>query len=295
MKILITGEKSYVGINLKKWLIQFPDKYTVDFISLRNDNWKEVDFSVYDVLFHAAALVHLKEHLDMESSYMKVNRDLTIELADKAKRSGINHFIFMSTISVYGLSGNVGKELVIDKYTPCNPTTLYGKSKLKAEIELSKLNDENFKVAIMRAPMIYGPNCPGNYARLRKLVKQIPIFPNINNKRSMIFIDNLSEFIRLIIENKDFGLFFPQNKEFVDTTELVKLISKENSKKIYFSRVLAFGIFQLRKQINIVDKVFGNLVIDSNLSNYLNFNYCVADLAKSVVICESKDKEKVLL
>lgn len=294
MRILVTGEKSYVGMNLIKWLSKWHERYDIEFISLRNEKWKRVDFSNYDVLFHTAAMVHVKEHPEMESSYLRVNRDLTIEIAEKAKKSGVKQFIFMSTISVYGLSGKVGKELVIDKYTPCNPTTLYGKSKLEAEIELNKLNDKSFKVAIVRAPMVYGPNCPGNYARLRKLVKSTPVFPDINNKRSMLFIDNLSEFIRLIMDNEDSGLFFPQNKEFVDTAELVKLISKENSKNIYLSRVLALGIVQLRKQINIVDKVFGNLVIDSNLSNYLDFNYCVADLPNSVVICESKLKEKVL-
>lgn len=287
-KILITGEKSYVGTSLKKWLAQWPDKYGVYFISLRNNGWKNKDFSRYDVLFHTVAIVHKKERKGMEDIYYKINRDLTIEVAKKAKKEGVRQFIFMSTMAVYGLDGKIGEDVVITENTPCNPYTFYGKSKLEAESKLRELEDEYFRVAIVRAPMIYGPNCPGNYMRLKKLVMRIPIFPLINNKRSMIFIDNLCEFIRLLIDNQDCGLCFPQNREYINTSELVKLISKENFRNIYFSRILAYGINFFGKRISILNKVFGNLVYDLELSAYKDFEYCVFNLQKSIELCERK-------
>jgi len=284
--ILITGERSYIGTKLKEWLKRWPDKYNIDTISLKNDEWRNKDFSKYDVLFHAAAIVHKKEKPEMEDIYYKVNRDLTIEVAKKAKREGIKQFIFMSTVSVYGLVGKVCGDVVIAGDTPCSPITFYGKSKLEAENELRKLEDERFRIAIIRAPMVYGPDCPGNYTRLKKLVMKSPVFPLINNKRSMIFIDNLSEFIRLIVDNQDYGLFFPQNREYVNTSDLVKLIAKYNSKNIYLSKELAFVVKLFGKRVPIINKVFGNLIFDLGLSSYRNFEYCIADLERSVEACE---------
>lgn len=285
MRVLVTGEKSYVGLNLKKWLSQWNDKYTIEFISLKNEKWKKKDFSNYDVLFHVAALVHKKEQPEMENLYYKINRDLTEELAIKAKREGVKQFIFMSSISVYGLDGLFREKQEINRSTPCCPTSFYGKSKLEAEILLNKINDENFKIVIVRAPMIYGPHCPGNYSRLRKLAFYTPIFPSIFNERSMIFIDNLSEFLRLIIEEQCQGLFFPQNKDYVNTSQLVKLISNENSKKILLSKSLG-GIVKLIGYNKIAKKLFGNLVINQSLSEYKQFSYCIVDLPKSISISE---------
>lgn len=286
MKILITGNTSYAGRSLEKWLLQWPDKYLIDFVSLRHEEWKDTDFSLYDVVFHVAAIVHQKEKTEMEELYYRINRDLTIELANKAKSAGVKQFIFMSTLSVYGLVGMVGKEVMINEDTPCRPNSFYGKSKLEAEQLLEGLQNKDFKVAILRIPMIYGPNCPGNYGQLRRITDKIPVFPRVNNNRSMIFIDNLSEFIRLLIDNQDHGLFFPQNQEYINTSYLVRLIAKEKQKNMYLSKLLSLGINLLAVRIKIINKVFGNLTIDSNLSNYRDYKYCVVDLVESVKRCE---------
>ncbi|MGW8424549.1 NAD-dependent epimerase/dehydratase family protein [Peribacillus simplex] len=285
MNILITGEKSYVGNCLKEWLCKWDGKYKVDSITLKNDCWRDIDFSKYDVLFHVAAVVHKRESPEMEESYYKVNKHLALEVANKAKQSGIKQFIFMSSMSVYGLDGEVGDVLVINKNTPCMPNTLYGKSKLDAELELHKLTDDNFVVTIIRAPMIYGPGCPGNYKKLRKLVLNNMIFPKLSNQRSMIFIDNLTEFIRLIMDNKKNGIFYPQNKEYVDTSVLIKLIAKQNSRKLIFSPVLGVIVKILGKRIKVLKKIYGNLVIDSHLSQS-DFDYCVFTLEESIKMCE---------
>lgn len=286
MKILITGLNSYVGTSFKKWLSKWPDKYQVESISVKGDEWRQTDFSQYDVLFHVAAIVHNKECPEMEDLFYKVNRDLTIDLANKAKKSGIKQFIFMSSISVYGSVGEINNDVILKKDTSCNPVTFYGKSKLAAENELRKLNDEDFKVAIIRAPMVYGPDCPGNYERLRKFMLKVPAFPLVNNQRSMVFIDNLSEFIRLLMDNQEYGLFFPQNQEYVNVSELVQLIAKENSKKVYLSRFMSLGVRLFGKRVSVLKKVFGNLTIDASLSSYNDFKYCVVDFKRSVKLCE---------
>lgn len=289
MKILVVGETSYVGRSLESWLKQWPEEYNLDFVTSRQDEWKKREFSCYDVVFHAAAIVHQRHKTDQgsHSIYSKINRDLPVEVAKRARQAGVRQFIFMSSMSVYGIEGAIGRDIIITKDTPCKPTGLYGTSKLEAENELITLNTEAFHIAIIRAPMIYGPNCPGNYTRLKKLILKTPIFPLIKNQRSLLFIDNLSEFTRLLINSKESGVFFPQNREFVDTYELVSLIAKENSKAIYFSKLFSYLVLMLGN-LNVVKKLFGNLKYDSGLSTYKEFNYCVMDFNASIKISETK-------
>lgn len=287
IKVLITGANSYIGTKFENWVSGY-DKYRVSILDLIDNKWKSHDFSAYDVVFHVAAIVHKREKKEDEYLYYKVNTELTYEVAKKAKKEGVKQFIFMSSISIYGLEGKIGENIVITKDTLCKPNTYYGKSKLNAENELLKLNQKDFMVAIIRAPLIYGPNCLGNYTRLKKLIVRIPLFPMINNQRSMLFIDNLTEFIKLLINNRDFGVFFPQNKEYVDTAKMAKLIAKENGKKLYLSRLLGLIITFLSKRITIINKIFGNLVISSSMSNYDDYNYCVVNFDRSIKICERK-------
>jgi nucleoside-diphosphate-sugar epimerase len=260
--ILITGKNSYIGKSLEKHLSENPDKYNIDFISLRNDEWKNIDFSKYDVLFHVAAVVHKKEKSEMESLFIKVNKDLSVEVATKAKNEGVKQIIFISTMSVYGTDGEIGEEVVIGPATATNPTTYYGESKLAAEIELNKLNDDKFKVLVLRPPMIYGPNCTGNYARLEKFALKSPIFPMIDNKRSMLGIDKLCEYVKGYIDEGRCGLSLPQDDLYVNTSLLVKKIAEENGRRVHLSKMLGFMVKLVGKRVNILKKIFGNLVYE---------------------------------
>jgi UDP-glucose 4-epimerase len=288
VNVLVTGEKGYIGLNIGNYLSTFKGKYSVSYLSLRNDDWKNDDLSKYQVIIHAAAIVHKNEEERNEHLYFKVNRDLTVELATQAKKSGVKQFIFMSTISVYGIDGQVGDDTIINNDTPCLPKTHYGKSKYEAEIALRKLESENYVVSIIRPPMVYGPNCPGNYTRLRNLLRIIPIFPKIDNRRSMIYINNLSEFIRLILDEQISGIFHPQNKEYVHTIKMAELIRKYNSKKIWFLYVPAYLIRKLGKDNKALVKLFGNLTIDKSLSDIRNLNYCIIGFEESIKRTESK-------
>ncbi|MCM3124173.1 MULTISPECIES: NAD-dependent epimerase/dehydratase family protein [unclassified Mesobacillus] len=264
-KILITGTNSYVGTKLLKWFGKFPNKYLAETINLRNELWKEKNFSEYDAIIHTVGIAHIKETKFNEGHYFKINRDLSYSVALKAKNDGVNQFIFLSSMSVYGKEAGIINEQSIPK-----PTNNYGKSKLQAEKLIQSLSTDNFKVAIVRPPMIYGKGCKGNYQRLVKIALKIPYFPDIKNKRSMIFIENLCEYIRLLLDDCNEGIFLPQNQEYVCTSYLVKLIAEENGKKIKLTKILNPLIKNMN--VNTVKKVFGDLYYDQKLSDYNGYN-----------------------
>ncbi|PCH12500.1 ADP-L-glycero-D-manno-heptose-6-epimerase [Streptococcus parauberis] len=274
-KILITGANSYIGQSLENWLDKSQGDYQVDTLDMINPAWKEYDFSPYDSIFHVAAIVHKNEKNLNQDLYDKVNRDLPIELATLAKKAGVAQFIFLSSMSVYG---NI--EEVITKSTKENPSTYYGKSKLAAENGLKKLADDSFNLLILRPPMVYGPNATGNYTRLSKLSKLTVAFPKINNNRSMIFIDNLMEFIKQAIDRELSGLSFPQNKEYVITSTLVKTIRQANGKKTLLTSIFNPILNQLTG-IGQFNKLFGNLVYDQGLSQEA-FDYNVVNFEETI-------------
>lgn len=287
-RILITGKNSYIGNSFEKWVENYPEQYDVDKISLRDDSWKSYDFSGYDVILHVAGIAHVSTDPKMEELYYRVNRDLTIEVAKKAKSQGVKQFIFMSSIIVYG-DGSKNRK-VIDKNTIPTPSNFYGKSKLEAEAGIKPLESENFKIAIIRPPMIYGKGSKGNYPKLAKAAQILPIFPDIKNERSMLHIDNLSEFIRLMIDNEESGLFFPQNKEYVQTSEMVRLIANVHGKNIRLVKIFNPILKMMSGKVNIVDKVFGNLVYDKNISNYKN-EYRIRTFKESIIVTELEKNE----
>lgn len=280
-QILITGANSYIGTSFEKWLEASEGDYQVDTLDMIDPKWRQFDFSPYDAIFHVAAIVHKNEKNMDPTLYDKVNRDLPIELAGLAKAAGVKQFVFLSSMSVYG-----NKEEVITKETKENPSTYYGKSKLAAEKGLMQLESADFKVLMMRPPMVYGPKATGNYTRLSKLSRITPIFPNIANQRSMIYIDNLLEFVRKAIDTNLSGLHFPQNKEYVTTSQLVKTIRDVNGKKTLLTAIFN-SIIKPLSNVSQFNKLFGNLVYAKELSTEV-FDYQVADFHESVRKSEEK-------
>lgn len=279
--ILITGANSYIGTSFEKWLEASEGDYQIDTLDMIDPKWRQFDFSPYDAIFHVAAIVHKNEKNMDPTLYDKVNRDLPIELAGLAKTAGVKQFVFLSSMSVYG-----NKEEVITKETKENPSTYYGKSKLAAEKGLMQLESADFKVLMMRPPMVYGPKATGNYTRLSKLSRITPIFPNIANQRSMIYIDNLLEFVRKAIDTNLSGLHFPQNKEYVTTSQLVKTIRDINGKNTLLTAIFN-PIIKPLSNVSQFNKLFGNLVYAKELSTEV-FDYQVADFHESVRKSEEK-------
>lgn len=282
--VLITGKDSYIGTSVEKWLMKEPENYSVETIDMRDDSWREVDFGIYDVVFHVAGIAHVSSDPKLEELYYKVNRDLTIETAKKAKEDGVKQFIFMSSIIVYGDCKKTNG--YIDKNTIPSPNNFYGNSKLQAEKGIIELNSDDFKITIIRPPMIYGKGAKGNYLKLSKLAKHIMIFPKFSNKRSMLHIDNLCEFIKITIEQKSEGVFFPQNKEYVNTSSLVETIASNYGKKIIMITIFN-PIIKMMLKIGYINKVFGNLTYDKYMNGDFKTKYQIREFEESIKLTEN--------
>jgi len=119
-KILITGANSYIGTSFEEYITKV-DGYCVDTVDMTDGSWKDMDFSGYDTVFHVAGIAHAdtgKVSDEIKEQYYKVNTELTIETAKKAKAEGVSQFVFMSSAIVYGDSAPVGKERIITKIPP---------------------------------------------------------------------------------------------------------------------------------------------------------------------------------
>lgn len=276
-KVLITGLNSYIGNSFEEYISKFDD-ITVDKISLKTDVWKDVDFSKYDTILHVAGIAHSdggKISKEKAKLYYDINTKLALEVASSCK----GQFIYLSSSIVFGESSKIGKSKIITKDTVPSPINAYGDSKLQAENKLLEM--ENLKLCIIRPPMVYGKNSKGNYPRLSKLARKTPIFPNVSNKRSMIYIENLCEFIRLVIKNDEQGIFMPQNREYVSTSKLVETIASVHGKKLKLTKLFNIPLSILGLFSGSINKVFGNLVYDTNVSKYKE-NYQIIDFENSI-------------
>lgn len=283
-KILITGANSYIGVHVEKWLAKCSEQYSVETIDMIDEGWREKDFGDYDVVYHVAGIAHAdigSVSEERKQLYYKVNTELALEVAEKAKRDGVNQFIFMSSMIVY--SGC--KEKIITKATIPEPLNFYGDSKWQADQKLQKMNSEMFKVVVLRPPMIYGKESKGNYPELAKLATKLPAFPVVKNKRSMLHIDNLCEFVKLMIDNEEAGVFFPQNGEYTVTSDMVRMIAKVKGHKILMTP--GFGwIVKLMMKVpgkigGLAIKAFGDSAYDLKMSDYKE-NYRVVGLEESI-------------
>lgn len=282
-KILITGKDSYIGVSFENYIRQF-DGYSVETVDMIDGSWRNMSFAQYDVVFHVAGIAHSdfgKISEERKSIYYKVNTDLAIETAKKAKEEGVKQFVFMSSASVYGESAPIGKIKRITKDTQPSPANYYGDSKVQAEKGLELLKDGDFKIVVLRPPMIYGENCKGNYPTLSKFAKKLPAFPYVKNERSMLYVGNLTEFIKLMIDNNEDGVFFPQNAEYTNTSELVKLISQVHDKHLLLVKGFSWALKITSKFTGLVNKAFGNLTYDMELSEY-KCNYRKYSLKESI-------------
>ncbi len=288
-KILITGANSYIGTSFENYIKEhYPDDYVVDTVDMIDGSWREKDFSEYDSIFHVAGIAHSDNGKISEEKaklYYAVNTDLTVETATKAKADGVKQFIFMSSAIVYGESAPIGKSKVITKDTPVNPANCYGDSKVQAERGIEPLNDDSFKVVILRPPMIYGKGSKGNYPLMAKLALKTPIFPYVKNERSMLYVENLCEFVRLMVENEERGTFWPQNAEYSNTSELVKMIADAHGKKVVLVKGFSWALKLLSHVTGLVNKAFGSLSYDMGISEYKD-NYRSFTLNESILKTE---------
>ena len=259
-RILITGSSGFVGSYFIK---KYKNKYDIKSFSFLKDDMNTLDCRNMDMVFHLSALVHQMGGASIEE-YEKVNVTQTLQLANKAKESGVKHFVFMSTVKVYGEeTTNIYTENTI-----CNPEDEYGKSKLKAELELKKLEDESFKVSIIRTPIVYGYGVKANIKSLVNLVNKVPILPfgNIQNKRSMVYIGNLCHLVDVVIEKQKAGIFLACDDKPLSTTRLIELIAKNLNKKVYLIKIPFFESFLKLVKPSFHKRLYGSLEVDNSIT-----------------------------
>lgn len=289
-RVLITGAGSYLGRSLAEFLAQWPEEYQVEAISVRDGSWKARSFRGFDAVYHTAALVHQEQSKHDPAQlevYNRVNAELPVLLAEKAKAEGVRQFLFLSTMAVYGLTAPLGKTVTITRDTPIAPVDLYGQSKAKAEQELLALQTEQFRVAILRPPMIYGRGCKGNYRALAAMAKKLPCFPKIDNRRSMLYVGNLNCLVRFLLESGEGGIFCPQNREAVDTGRMVQEIARAHGKRLPLIPGTRWALGLLRPLTPKIDKAFGSLCYDQALSQYPK-DYCRWDFLQSIAETEGE-------
>lgn len=289
-RVLITGAGSYVGESVRSYILQTAgDQFEIDAVDTFGENWKKTDYTKYDVVYHVAGIAHVNADPKMEQLYYKVNRDLTFEVAKHAKAAGVKQFIFMSSMIVFHESQKLGTE-ILTKDTKPAPNGFYGDSKLQAEEGLKALEflnspegsngSKEFKICILRPPMIYGPNSKGNFLRLGWLATKTPIFPAWHNKRSMLYIDNLGEFVKQAILREISGTFYPQNKELGDTVDIVKFFAKKYNHKIWISRLFNPFVWLGSFVLQPLNKMFASYYYDPKMSK-MNFEYQIVTQEES--------------
>lgn len=258
-KLLVTGSSGYLG---SSFLNLYKNKYLFQKFSLLNQKLENINFNGINIVLHCAALVHQKVELSYEK-YHEINVKYPITLAKLAKQNGVKQFVFISTIAVYG-----EEKEILDENTICNPIIFYGKSKLEAEKELLKLNDDSFTVSIIRPPMIYGKSAPGNIDSLVKLVKKLAIIPlgNIENRRSFIFIQNLCHLVDEIITQEKQGIFLASDDEPLSTSKLIELIAKNLDKKIYLIKIPFFESLLKILKPSFHKRLYGSLEVDNSIT-----------------------------
>ena len=256
-RILVTGSSGFVGrIFLKKYRSSFKVKT----FSFTREELNNINLNNIDVILHLSALVHQKKKLSLEE-YLKVNAFQTFDLAKKAKKSKVKHFIFLSSISVYDKSLSH-----INEKSYLNPITFYGKSKLRGEQLIKSLEDNRFQITIIRSPLIYGMDCPGNISSLVKLIDWLPVIPlgGIDNKKSFVYVENLCSMIFGSIEKNKSGIFLASDDQVISTSYLVKTMARLKRKKIIVIKSTVFNFFLKYFFPNLYHKLFRNLTIDNN-------------------------------
>ncbi len=296
-KILLTGKDSYIGRSFIKYAKEkYADNFEIDELDMQDEAWREADFSKYDIIYHLAGIAHADiggVSAETKKKYYKVNTELAVETAKKAKREGVPEFIFMSSMIVYGDSAPYGKKKIVDESTKPEPANFYGDSKWQADMRIRALADSSFKTVILRPPLIYGPGCKGNYNSLAKLARKLPVFPMAGNRRSMLYVENLCEFLcqLMLVDKKEFSgegnIFFPQNKEYTGTFFMAFCIHLANTGRgmlptNLFNPMLRIASASKGKIGGLTNKAFGSSCYSKEMSVYPGLDYQIYSLKESI-------------
>ena len=280
-KVLLIGVGGYVGGRFKEYMKRYPD-YEISEVSSMNREWDKISFKGFDAVYNVSGLAHANARQGTEEQYYAVNGQLPIDVATKAKKEGVPIFIQMSSMIVYGNMSPLGKQKTITKETIPTSPTIYGKSKMIAENGLHNLEDIKFQVAIIRPPLIYSENARDNFPKLVFFAKTMPLFPDLKNQQSMLYVDNLCELVHLIIDNNQGGTYYPQQEAYIETSKIVGDIAKAVGNHMWQTKIFNPFLRLCSKNIVIIQKAFGSITYDMNISNHFEGKYRVVSYEESI-------------
>ena len=283
-KVMLIGIGGYIGGKFTEYINKYYPDWQVDSVDSMDKKWLDADFYGYDAVYNVSGLAHANARQGTNEQYYAVNGQLPIDVATKAKLEGVPLFVQMSSQIVYGDMSGLGEENIITPETIPSEPTIYGKSKMMAERGLQKLVDDTFQVAIMRPPLIYSEYARDNFPRLVNFAKKMPMFPKLKNKQSMVYVDNLCELVRLIIENNQGGIYYPQQEVYIETSKIVADIAKSVGNMIWLTSIFnpALRILSKIEKFSFIRKAFGNIAYDMNMSNHFDGKYRVVSYEESI-------------
>lgn len=286
--LMITGASGFIGSNFIK---RYEKEYNIVPVCLIKNRPEDLDFTEVDTILHLAALVHQMKGAP-EEKYFEINTRLTERLAKKAKENGVKHFVFYSTVKVYGYDGDLeNHDFVLTENSPCNPNDPYGASKYEAEKILKNLENENFKISIIRPPLVYGEGVKGNMLSLIKLVNKCPILPfdYDNNRRTMVGIENLLYMTKLIIDKEADGIYIGSDLKDVSIKNITEAMEKGlNKKRIKIKLPTFIFNFLCKRKKNIMVRLYGTLAFQQE-DGYKKINYKTKNSLEKEINIMTKD------
>lgn len=292
MSILLTGKTGFIGSRIFRqlklncttdvfYIVRKPvessseDKNQFVITDLSDSQLLAKALLGQKVVIHTAARAHVMKDdtLDPLAEYRRVNVKGTLHLAKQAADSGVRRFIFVSSI---GVNGNINTKPFTESDEP-NPTEPYAQSKWEAEQGLWEIQRKTgMEIVIIRPPLVYGPNAPGNFANLLRWVeKGIPLpLGAIHNKRSLVALDNLVDLIITCIDHPAAAnqVFLAGDGQDVSTTDLLQGVAREMGRKSFLvpvpASVLMLGAIVLGKK-TMAKRLLGSLQVDTTKARVL--------------------------
>jgi nucleoside-diphosphate-sugar epimerase len=282
-RVLITGASGFVGGEIYRYLLG--SGYEAIGLT-KNNKHQNIDFHYFDLenidsdgkyfrnittLVHCAARVHIFKKDDDASNFFKINVEGTFELLLAAKKNNIRNFIYISTTAVYGLDSC--NDLICESST-VSPRTEYAKSKFEAENLVSKYCEtNNINFLIIRCPMIYGRNAPGNFRALFDFSNSNkPIIKSFNQSvRSFLYVKNLVDFISFSIKESNYGstVIISDSKD-MSVPDFMCKIRKMLKPKctvcfLYFPKFILCIMFLLLNRKKIYSNLFCDFRVEKNI------------------------------
>lgn len=282
MKVLIVGKNSYIAQRTGAWFEKKPTPAAVEYISVRDDGWKRADLSGYDAVIYAAAIVHRRDEVP-EEIYDAVNAQQPYAFAQAAKAAGVKQFVFLSTMGVYGQDKKLPAGNIVDEHTPLKPFPGYGSSKLKGERLIQSLEDECFRVSIIRPANVYGKGCKGGYiSGFAKITSTLPVLPRAfeESRQGMLFVDNLAELCWLAVNSNCSGVYPAQDRTPVSAYEIMRAMADCICPKKKALRGQA--ALKLIQGNALVNKLFGGVSYAENYAKCPLGNYQLVEFRDAI-------------